>query len=392
MAGHATLPVRLNSLDVFRGLTIAGMILVNTPGDAKTTYPQLLHASWNGCTPADWVFPWFLLIVGVAMTFSFDQRRAKGDGDRDLVRHVLRRGLVIFALGVLYSNFPFTEFDWRTFRIPGVLQRIALCYVAASLIYLKTGAASRALVSAALLLGYWAAMTLIPVPGYGAGELSQAHKDGNLGAFIDRCLVGGHLSGKTWDATGLFGFWPATVTTLAGTLVGNVLGSRRGPAATVGILSIGGMAMTLVGWLWGGCPDFVGFAMLGEPAMPGVAFPINKPLWTSSFVLFTTGLGCIALAGCYLLVDVLGLAAWSLPFRVFGLNPLLAFMGAGMLNAAMRKVKLPNGSTPHETIYDAVFAPLADPFVASLLYALTSMLLWLGIMGILYRRKIVVKI
>jgi predicted acyltransferase len=242
------------------------------------------------------------------------------------------------------------------------------------------------------LLGYWAVMTLIPVPGFGVGELSAAHKDGNLGAFIDRWLVGGRLGGKTWDVTGLFGFWPATVNVLAGTLVGNVLTSGRRPGGMIGIMSTGGIAMTLVGWLWGGCPDFTGFLMLGEPALTGPFFPINKPLWTSSFVVLTTGLGCIALACCYLLVDVLGLKAWSLPFRVFGLNPLLAFMGAGMLNSAMRKLKLENGATLHETIYKTVFLPLADPHVASLLYAVTYVLLWLGIMGVLYRRRIVVKI
>ncbi|MGW8258386.1 MAG: acyltransferase family protein, partial [Thermoguttaceae bacterium] len=383
---------RLISLDVFRGITVAAMIVVNTAGYPKTTYSMLLHAHWNGCSPTDWVFPFFLFIIGVAMTFSLDRRLSDGHSHAKVMLHVLWRSAILFVLGVIFSNFPFHNFDWHAFRIPGVLQRIGICYFIASFIYLKTGPKGRAIISAALLLGYWAVMTLIPVPDVGAGMLSQNFKGGNLGAYIDRLLVGNHLLTQTWDPTGFFGSLPATVNVLIGTFVGNLLRSDKTPSKKCWIMALSGLGLILLGWLWGGCPEFNGFLIIGEPTLQGPFFAINKKIWTSSFVLYTSGLGCITLALCYLLVDMLEFRAWSLPFRVFGMNSIFAFMCAGMLDAAMHAYKLANGYSWQEAVYRNVFLPIDGPYNASLLYALTFMLFWLGLMSILYWKKMFIKI
>ncbi|MFI5105426.1 MAG: acyltransferase family protein, partial [Terriglobales bacterium] len=277
---------RLVSLDVFRGMTIAGMILVNDPGSWSAIYWPLDHAEWNGWTPTDLIFPFFLFIVGVSMTLSFTKRVERGATRGQLARHVLLRSLAIFAIGFFLNGFSgflrhFPHFPFETIRIPGVLQRIAVCYLCAGLIYLATGLEKgrrwQICIAIFLLLGYWAAMTFIPVPGYGAGHLDP---ESNLGAWLDRLVMSGHLwsQSKTWDPEGIMSTFPAIGTVLLGALLGDWLRRQR-VSQQVALRMLGAGVVLLA---------------IGRALHP--FFPINKKLWTSTFVLFTAGFAMIILA------------------------------------------------------------------------------------------------
>jgi len=254
---------RLLSLDVFRGITIAGMILVNSPGN-ETSYTQLDHSTWNGCTLTDLVFPFFVFIVGVSLVFSLSKRLERGEAPRDLLVKVLKRAAIIFGLGLFLNGFP--QYHFSTIRILGVLQRIALCYFFAALLFIKTRPRTQALIAAGLLVGYWLAMTRIPVQGYGVGNLT---KEGSLASYIDRLMLAGHTYRAVYDPEGLLSTLPAIVTALIGNLTGVWLFSKRTDLQKVRGIVTAGTASAAAGWLW------------------GVWFPINKPLWTSSYVLWT---------------------------------------------------------------------------------------------------------
>jgi predicted acyltransferase len=378
------------SLDVFRGITIAAMILVNDPGSWSHVYAPLEHAEWNGWTPTDLIFPFFLFIAGVSMTLSFASRAARGVTRRLLAIHVARRSVLIFAIGLFLNGLPF--FDFHTIRIMGVLQRIALCYLAAGLLYLATcrrstdadgkvrmrvNIAAIAGVALILLVGYWALMTFVPVPGYGAGHLG---KDENLGAYIDRGLMGGHLwsESKTWDPEGLLSTIPAIATALIGILAGEWLRSERRGARKILGLVIAGAILMLVGQLL-------------HPY-----FPINKNLWTSTFVLFTGGFAMLLLALCYWLVDLRGWRKWAAPFLVFGMNAILAYALAAIVSETSIDFEFVGpggrGQTLHGWLYNNFFIPYANPKNASLGFAVFFVLLILAPLWPLYRRKIFVRI
>ncbi|MCS6897440.1 MAG: heparan-alpha-glucosaminide N-acetyltransferase domain-containing protein, partial [Nitrospira sp.] len=258
---------RVASLDVFRGLTVAFMILVNNPGSEQFVYPPLRHADWHGWTPTDLVFPFFLWIAGLSMTFSFDRRIQQGASRTVLWQHAVRRGMLIFLIGFLLNLLP--NFDWEHVRIMGVLQRIGLCFILGASIYLAAGVRGQIAATAALLAGYWALMTFVSVPGYGPGVLE---KEGNFAQFFDQKFLAGHMwsKSKTWDPEGILSTFPATANVLLGALAGHLL--RRG---SLGQLAGFGFLLTLAGQLW------------------GIRFPINKPLWTSSYALFTSGLAAL---------------------------------------------------------------------------------------------------
>jgi predicted acyltransferase len=364
---------RLVSLDVFRGITIAAMILVNNPGSYQHVYRFLDHAVWNGCRPADLIFPFFLFIVGVAVTLSLGRHAARGAQRTAVLTSIARRTLILFALGVLLNGFPF--FDWEIFRIPGILQRIALCYGAAALIALTTTVRQQVGITAALLLGYWALMTLVPVPGHGPGHLVP---DENLAAFVDRTLMGGHLLHHDWDPEGLLSTLPALATTLIGVLTGRWLRAATTPSQRLTGLLVAGV---------------VGMG-LGE--LMGLRFPINKSLWTSSFAVFTAGAALISLGFCYWLIDIEGYNRWTTAFVVFGTNPIIAYfcssLGAKALEFIL--VSLPDGSkvTLRHFVFEEMLRRLATPKTASLLYALATMLVWLAATALLYRKRIFIKV
>ena len=368
---------RLLSLDAFRGLTVAGMILVNNPGTWGAIYSPLRHAEWHGWTPTDLIFPFFLFIVGVAIPLALARRAERGGPRRDLYLKILRRACVIFALGIVLAGFPF--FDLSTIRIPGVLQRIAVCYLFASLIFLKTTWRSQALITLGLLLAYWMLMTLVSIPGHGPGDLGD--REWNLAAYIDRALLGPHIwkTGRVFDPEGILSTLPAIATTLTGVLTGTWLRApRAGHLEKVSGMFVAGAACVVAGWAW------------------HFWFPVNKSLWTSSYVLLTTGMALQLLALCYWLIDIKGRRRWATPFVVFGTNALAVFFLSGLVARMMSLIKLTGADGKEinlqQLIFKNLFAPWASPAGASLLYAVCFVLLWLGLMTILYRKKIFIKV
>jgi predicted acyltransferase len=364
---------RMSSLDVFRGLTIAGMILVNNPGTWDAIYSPLEHSKWDGLTPTDLVFPFFLFIVGVSITLALARRADVGGSKRDLYLKIVRRTVIIFALGLVLTAFPYN--DLAAFRIPGVLQRIAVCYFFAAIIFLNTRWRAQAAIVVALLLLYWAAMKLVPVPGFGAGDLSMA---GNLAAYVDRGVFGRHTWKPLYDPEGLLSTIPAIATTLCGVLTGQLLRSRRAPLEKVAAMFVAGACSMVVGWAW------------------NFWFPVNKALWTSSYVVLTAGMALELLAACYWLVDIKGYARWAKPFLAFGTNALVVYFLSEftVLVASLIKFTRADGSRTDVLglIYEKLFASWATPINASLMFAVCTVLVWLGVMSILYRKRIFIKV
>jgi predicted acyltransferase len=389
---------RLLSLDVFRGITIAAMILVNDPGSWSHIYTPLEHAEWNGWTPTDLIFPFFLFIVGVSMTLSFSSRVRRGVTRGSLAWHVLRRSALIFVIGLFLNGFP--DFDLHSIRIMGVLQRIAICYLAAGCLYLlvyrprqsiaddnvliESGPSRKAAPHAAiasitviLLLGYWALLTFVPVPGYGAGHWNP---NDNLGSYIDRTLMNGHLwsESKTWDPEGLLSTLPAIATALLGILAGEWLRSKRLGGRKAGGLLLAGVVLLVAGW-----------------AMHPY-FPINKNLWTSTFVLFTGGFAMVVLAACYWVVDVRGWRKWLAPFLAFGTNAILAYVLAAIVSEISTDFEFTFAAgreqTLHGWLYQRFFTPHASPNNASLGFAVFFVACIFVCIWPLYRRRIFVRI
>jgi predicted acyltransferase len=364
---------RMASLDVFRGLTIAGMILVNNPGSWEHIYSPLEHAAWHGLTPTDLVFPFFLFIVGVSITLALGKRAERGGPRRDLYVKIVRRTLLIFALGLFLTGLPFD--DLSTWRIPGVLQRIAVCYLCASLIFLNTSWRTQTIIAAALLVFYCLLMTMTPVPGFGAGNLTM---EGNLAAYVDRAVLGRHTWKPLYDPEGILSTVPAVVTTLCGVLTGHLLRSRRTPLEKLVWMFASGDACMFVGWAW------------------GYWFPVNKALWTSSYVLVTAGLALQLLALCYWLVDVRGRSRWAKPFLVFGANALAVYFLSEFFSHVISWLTFarPDGTRvdARTLLFERLSHSWLSPLNASLVLALCTVLLWLGVMAILYRRKIFIKV
>src|SRR2546426_2853811 len=370
-----TQPNRLIFLDVFRGLTVAGMVLVNNPGSWAHIYWPLEHAEWNGWTPTDLIFPFFLFIVGVAIPLALGQRIERGDSRRALFLKVLYRSAIIFLLGEFLAGFPY--FHLSTIRIPGVLQRIAVCYFFASLIFLTTRPRTLAIIAIALLVIYWLLMTHVAAPGYEVGDLS---KEGSIAAYIDRRVFGPHIwkQGIVYDPEGILSTMGALVTTLFGILTGNRLRCQtRTPIEKVADLFIAGVCCVIIGWAW------------------NAWFPINKSLWTSSYVFFTGGLALQFLALCYWLIDIKGYKAWTKPFVIFGVNAIVLFVGTGIMARLLGLIKVPKGDGTTQAlqsyIYNHAFASWLSPVNASLAFAIAFILLWLFLMWLLFRKNIVIK-
>ncbi|RPJ83690.1 MAG: DUF5009 domain-containing protein [Acidobacteria bacterium] len=357
---------RLVSLDAFRGFTIAGMILVNNPGTWEHVYPPLRHAEWHGWTPTDLVFPFFLFIMGVSMNLSLARKQ---DSTRaGIYLKILRRALIIFALGVLLNAFPY--FDFGNLRIAGVLQRIAVVYLVASVIAINVRMKTEAVITGALLVIYWLLMRFVPVPGYGAGDLTP---QGNLETYLDSLLLPGRLYRQTWDPEGLISTIPAIATGLLGHLTGYLIRSKLDKIRIAGWLFVLGWAGMLAGWIW------------------GIWFPINKNIWTSSYVLFTAGAALEFLGVCYWLIDVYGWRKWSHPAVVFGMNAILVYVLSGIVGDLLGVIKV-GGDSLQEWLYQHVFASWAAPMNASLLWAISYVVLWWLVMDLFYRRRIFIKI
>ena len=361
---------RLVSLDVFRGITIAGMILVNNPGTWEHVYGPLQHAAWHGWTPTDFVFPFFLFIVGVAIPLAFAKRVESGGSKRDLYIKIVKRTLIIFAIGLFLNGFPY--FGLAEYRIPGVLQRIAVCYFFASIIFLNTKVRTQIVITIGLLIGYWLALKYIPAPGYAAGDLT---KEGSLPSYIDRVVFGKHVwsQARVYDPEGLLSTIPAIATTMIGVFTGQWLRTEKTRIEKAAGMFVAGAVCVAVGWAWNSF------------------FPINKALWTSSYVLFTGGLALQFLALCYWLIDIKGYRKWAKPFEVFGMNAIALYVGAGLMASLFGEIKV-GGTTLGGWIYENLFASWASPINASLAFAIAFVVVWEALMWLLYRRKIFLKI
>ncbi len=373
---------RLVSLDAFRGATIAAMVLVNDPGSDEQIYSQLKHAAWNGWTFTDWIFPFFLFIAGVSMTFSFAKRLEQGADRRTLVAHVLRRAVIIFLLGLWVNGFPFwidPSFSLSTLRIPGVLQRIAICYLAASFIFLNTSVRGQVAWILSLLAVYWLLVKLVPVPEYGAGVFEPK---GNLAWYIDSTLLAGH----TWryapapgfDPEGILSTIPALATTLIGVLAGRWLRSDRSGEEKTGWMFVAGLIMAGLGLLL------------------DMWLPINKNMWTSSYVIFTGGWALMCMGCAYWLIDVKGYQKWARPCVILGMNAIAIYVLAETLATFLWIVHWPGSQggtiTLHESIYRTIFAPLGKPADASLMFALAFVLLMYLVSWLLWRRRWFLKV
>lgn len=385
----AALATRLVSLDVFRGLTMAAMVIVNNPGDGSHVYWPLEHAAWDGWTPTDLIFPFFLFIVGVAITLS---RRNTAWGT------IVRRGALIIAIGWALALFP--RFNFAHWRLPGVLPRIGVCYLAAAALFKATsrwrreragqqpaGQSSRARRSQALLLtaiavalcvAYWFWMTHVPTP---AGLVNDLSPDGNWGAYVDRAVFGTpHMwsASKTWDPEGILSTIPAIATTLLGIVTGLWLGSTATPDRKAAGLLAGAVAGIAIGYAW------------------NAFFPINKNLWTSSYVFFTAGAACLLLAACYWAIDVRGWRRWTTPFVILGTNAITLFAASALLVKTLLFIKVAKVDGEPLSLWGYLYAhgfePFFDPYIASLLFALANLAVLYALLAWMYRRRLFLRV
>ncbi|HTP89646.1 MAG TPA: DUF5009 domain-containing protein [Bryobacteraceae bacterium] len=351
---------RLVSLDAFRGATMALMVLVNTPGDGGHVYAPLQHSEWNGWTPTDVVFPSFLWIVGVALTLSLTKRIEAGVPRSRLFLQACRRAAIIYVLGLIVYAWP--DLSLHTQRLLGVLQRIAICYLIAVAIYLTSSIRGQLIWIGGLLAGYWMLMTLVPVPGYGPGQLGDV--DGNLAHYVDRIVLGSHnyVWTKTWDPEGIVSTIPAIATALLGIMAGHILRLKRTLAERTTWLFLAGSLLLTAGLI---CDIWL---------------PINKKLWTSSFALFMAGLDFQVFAIFLWLMDGMGWKRPAKPLVILGMNAIAVYMASELLDQVLWATHL------RGWIFTHVFAPLASPINASLLFALAYVLLMYAIAYVMYRR------
>ncbi len=372
---------RLLSLDIFRGMTLIAMTVVNMPGNERFTYAPLTHVRWNGWTIADLIFPFFIFIVGVAMPYSFAGRLARRESKGKLVAHILQRTTILFAVGVFmnwYTNFMggHDRYHLANIRIFGALQRIALCYFFASLLYLKLKPKGLAITSATILVLYFVLLKFIPVPGHGAGMLVR---DGNWVQYIDMHVMPGHLASRTWESKGWLGTLPAIAQMLLGVLTGLYLRSSRPAIQKVRHFLVAGNLGLLAGLVW------------------SVWLPINQNLWTSSLVLFISGMALVILACCYYLADVRKITWWTKPFVIVGVNSLFLWVLGGDSSSLtdLELVRLHTANGAIVTLKSLIYGHLASwvgPMHGSELYAFAWMALWLGILTVMYKKRIFVRV
>lgn len=381
-------PARLLSLDVLRGLTIMFMIIVNSQGGPGAFHP-LTHANWNGFTPTDLVFPTFLFLIGISTVLSTAARRARGATRNELMLHSLRRAAVLFVFGLIVNNFPF--FHLHTARIYGVLPRIAICYLVVSWLYLLwPGWKDKVVIAATCLIGYWALMRFVSVPGYGVPthEISINDPDGNLAAWLDRHIFSAsHLYERTRDPEGLLSTIPAIATALFGLLAGLWLRTSRAIEEKASGLAIVGALFVTLGAVW------------------NFTFPINKKLWTSSFTLYAGGWSLLLLAVAIYLVDIRrgGRKAperadqpehpsFYKPLLVFGTNAIAAYMVSELLDPILNNIHLSSGNTLKRSLFHAVQSVSPSPGMAALIFSLLYMSVCWLIVYQFYRKRIFLKI
>lgn len=373
---------RLPSLDFFRGATVVAMITVNNPGTWEHVFAPLRHAEWHGCTPTDMIFPFFLFIVGVSIHFAYRDKSTEGLSRRNLVK-ITRRAIIIFLLGLLLAWFTLPigrmiELErLATLRIPGVLQRISVVFFFASTLYLTTSWITQLRLGAGLLVAYYLLMTLVPVPGFGESNLDPGT---NLAAWSDRLFLEGHLwaQTKTWDPEGVLSTMPALVTAVLGMLTGQLMDRVENTSERVSWIFFFGMILILSGLAW------------------DLAFPINKALWTSSYVLYSGGWAMQALAASHWLIDIRGHQSWTKPFLYYGMNAIFAFVASGLVAKALLRIRWTTETGTEESLwnflYQHAYASWLEPRVASVTFALTLVLFFGVILRWMYHRKWFIKV
>jgi predicted acyltransferase len=359
----------IESLDVFRGATIAAMILVNNPGNWNAVFPQLLHANWNGCTAADVVFPFFVFIMGCAMPFAFERHRGRMS-DAGFVVRVLRRGLTLVALGLML-NAVLVAPHFAAIRLPGVLQRLGLAYIGAAFLVRYTSPWTQGAVAALLMLIHWALMTLVPFAGYPAGTLTPNH---NLAGYIDRWVFGTHTLTASSDPEGLLATLPTVSTALLGSLAGEWLQHQANSVRRCYGLAFGGVVAVSLGYAW------------------SLIWPMNKSLWSGSYALVTVGLAALTLSICFYVVDVKGSRNWARPLVWLGVNPLAVYALSELTGHLIERPMI-NSSTGRMALKDWLFWRHVVPLVgdagaawSSLAYAACFTAIWILVAGLLYKR------
>ena len=367
--GAGSKSARLMSLDVFRGMTIVFMIIVNTPGTWSHVFPPLRHAAWHGCTPTDLVFPSFLFISGVAMWYSL--RKFNFEFSAPSLVRILRRVVLIFAVGLFLTIFPRFVRDYGTLRIMGVLQRIALAWGLGAVLVMLVKKNYIWIATAVILLGYWALM-------YFFGGSDPYSLEGNFARTVDLAVIGeNHLYkgfGMPFDPEGLLSTLPATATVLLGFMTGNLIGTKGASWRTAGLMTLIGVLLIGAGLVW------------------GQFFPINKPIWTSSYVLYAGGIGMVILAILFIIVDILKLRGWTGFFNTFGMNALFTYVLAGMFTKTLLAIKIGEVSL-YNWIFTHVCSPLfTEQKLASLMFPLMLVLVIWSLGYILYRKKIIIRL
>ena len=363
---------RVLSVDVFRGITIAAMILVNNPGSWSHIYAPLEHAEWHGLTPTDLIFPFFLFIVGITIVLAYSNTKLTGIL---LYKKITIRSLKLILLGLFLGFFlayyPFHK-PLSELRLPGVLQRIGLVFFIVSIMYLNLSKRAMILWLVFILIGYWLLMTQVPING----ALPLLTKESNLAATIDLYVFTNHHTWKeSYDPEGLLSTLPAIATSISGVLTGFILKNNAiEPVKKIAYFIIAGFVLLIIGYTW------------------DIIFPINKALWTSSFVLVTTGWGLLVFSIIYYLCDVRGIAKWSQPFMAFGMNAIIVFFMSGFIAKCFYQIKLPNGTSIHGNLYNMLASVISTPKLASLTYALIVVFFYYLLALFLYKKKIFFKV
>ena len=368
-------------LDVFRGLAVAGMIIVDNPGSDDKAYCAIKHAEWNGWSPADFIFPSFLFLVGVSMVFSFSVRLRRGETRPQILWHAFKRSLILIAIGLFVNASPIIGLDLHTWRFEGVTQRIALCYFAAAILVLWSNRRGQLIALAACLLGYWAILRFLPVPGFGmpGRDIPFMDPDKSIVAWLDRKLFMGHLYDQTRDPEGTISTIGAIATTLIGVLTGWWLRSERSRGTIAIRMLLFGILGLLAGEVW------------------NVWFPINKHLWTSSFVLFAGGFSLVFLAFLYWILEIKQWrGAWTMPILVLGMNAIAGFVADSFVYGPGYSFTVKGANGTVLNWHDAAQARLqllgASPANASLAYSLAAVLFCWVLLWLLWRKKIFLKV
>lgn len=379
----ASKPNRLVALDLLRGLTLAFMIMVNDNGDGQHAYWAMKHADWNGFTPTDLVFPTFLFLVGITTVMSTAARLAKGATKQSLFLHALWRAVVLYLLGLLVNSFP--HFNPHTLRFYGVLPRIAICYLVIATLYLiSPDWRNKAAIAVAALVAYWALMRFVAVPGYGVPthDIPLLDRDANLAAWIDRAIFpASHLYEHTRDPEGLLSTLPALATALFGMLTGEWLRTSRTVMEKAKGIALAGACGLLLGGVW------------------NFWFPVNKKLWTSSYVLYAAGWSLLLLALWMWVVEVRERRAgvstqpwWYTALLVFGMNAIASYVFSELLAGAIGSMHVAAGMNVGRWADQRIVAVIPNAAFASLIFSLLyTAICWVP-MWLMYRRRVFLKI